>query len=131
MQPSREDCVLRLFFSRRPNVYPVRLAFRGFSLFLFLAACRLIAFRIVLFSAFPEAVYEQQKLTHGGCYPYHLRLCVPGAESPIEVLHLGIALSADDGREIECRPDVYVSLLGDVTLRVYRSRLMRDRKSVV
>ena len=64
MQPSREDCVLRLFLSQCPNVYPVRLAFRGFSLFLFLAACRLIAFRIVLFSAFPltKTYYHKYRL---------------------------------------------------------------------
>lgn len=58
LQPSREDCVLRLFFSQCPNVYPVGLAFRGFSLFLFLATCSFVPCRVIYLSAFPEAVYK-------------------------------------------------------------------------
>ena len=58
LQPSREDCVLRLFFSQCPNVYPVGLAFRGFSLFLFLATCSFVPCRVIHLSAFPEAVYK-------------------------------------------------------------------------
>ena len=78
---------------------------------------------IILFSALPERIDEQQHLAHDGRHANHLHIRMLGADPSVCLSHLPVTVCCAECRHVESCPDVGVPFLGNVVSGIVLARL--------